>query len=95
MNCDPFGETEEHNARILRIMAEKYSGTSAGDTLAKRARPNLRVGQKVRDALSGKVGTIAAIEGHLVKVQFDDGSGESHSLMNVTMETLIPVEVAA
>jgi hypothetical protein len=147
-----FGETEEHNVRILRIMDEKYSGpdrdtfTKAdggslvdglvraieantisdsdravvlaeldglrkgssyshivlarladrySDRLEKRARPGLRVGMKVRGIHAGelgKVGTIESIDGPLVRVRLDDGSGESTTLLNATMEALFPVE---
>lgn len=92
---DLLGETEEHNAKILRIMAEKYAGTPASDRLEKRARTGLRVGMKVRGIHAGelgKVGTIRAIDGPLVRVTFDDGTGESTTVLNSTMETLIPVE---
>jgi hypothetical protein len=90
---DPFGEIEDHNTYILRIMAEKYEG--GNDVLAKRARSGLRVGQKVRCNPSGTIGTITSIEGNLVKVRYDDGSGESHSVVGAKYESLIPVEAAA
>jgi ribosomal protein L21E len=88
---DPFGEIEDHNTYILRIMAEKYEG--GNDVLAKRARSGLRVGQRVRDRFTGRVGKIVSIEGHLVKVEY--GDGESYSLMGSTAETLEPIEAAA
>jgi hypothetical protein len=49
----------------------------------------------VRCNPSGTIGTITSIEGNLVKVRYDDGSGESHSVVGAKYESLIPVEAAA
>lgn len=76
---DLFGETEEHNARILRIMAEKYAGTSAGETLTKAAHrdpstdPEFRVGQSVRDRRTGKKGKIFKLDYGFAGVQYEGG----------------------
>jgi hypothetical protein len=92
---DPLGlgDYEDENTTMLRIMSEKYPALPTSDVLAKRARSGLRVGQKVRCNPSGTIGTITSIEGNLVKVRYDDGSGEIHSV--VGYESLIPVEATA
>ena len=82
VNVDPldfFGETEEHNARTLRIMAEKYAGTSAGETLTKVAlRPDkdheFSVGQMVKNKASGKKGKITRLDYGFADVAHEDGT---------------------
>lgn len=81
VNVDPlgFGETEEHNAKILRIMGEKYAGTpaDAGETLAKRARSvdrsKVHVGMRVK-GFEGRVGKIVRVRDHAVDIEYDDGA---------------------
>jgi len=93
---DPFGHDGETNdpkfARLEQI-AKKYqdaTGTEDSGTFAKRARPGLKVGQRIRDAHTGRIGVIKEISGHMLKLVMD--GGELHCLVNASMENLVPVE---
>lgn len=74
-----FGETEEHNAQTLRIMAEKYAGTSAGEAFTKVAHSpdkdhEFSVGQLVKNKASGKKGKITRLDYGFADVVHEDGT---------------------
>jgi hypothetical protein len=51
---DPFGEIEDHNTYILRIMAEKYASTSASaDNALHKAAGGAYVDELIKAAVDG------------------------------------------